>query len=295
MTDGQLHNDTALGLIEVIDEEKNEYVTVVRRPIDYLTSLKRIEAIRDPNLRISFCREFKSGGKDAVRNLAHKKGIRRVRCVERKQIISIKDKPNEHGKIYKGYQGGSNWGMEIYEYPQGHKKKDKWKGVVISRFDANQPGFKPGTTRRPAPTARLVMRLQINDCVEIEGSDKRKIMRLQKMAQSGTLCFSPVNEANVADRDQNKNVMGTYKNKNFTGKIEGREPNKQIKITKLGGKKVDRTVRVDDPELTWNYEDDFNFDRLRPSSLKALNPRKVHISPTGKINYEARRKPRQKS
>lgn len=298
MTDGQLHNDTALGLIKPIDEAKNEYETVVRRPIDYMADRKRVETIRDPHLRAAFIQGFDGGGsvgksgKEAVRDLAGKKGIRRLRCFGPKQAIPIKDK---HGKVYKGYQGDSNWGMEIYAFPEGSQKAGEWEGVAISRFNANKSGFQPGTTYRPEPTAYLVMRLQVNDCVEIEESGERRIMRLQQALQSGTLIFVPPNAANTYARDRNKNVTGTYRNEDFAGKITGGGQNKRVKIIKLGANKVDLNAELDDPELNWNHEDNFEFDRLRPSSLKARNARKVHISPTGKINYEVRRKPRRKS
>ena len=57
--------------------------------------------------------------------------------------------------------------MEIYEYPKTHTKAGKWVSVVISRFEANQPGFKPGESRKPHPAARLIMRLQRDDCIQI--------------------------------------------------------------------------------------------------------------------------------
>jgi len=99
--------------------------------------------------------------------------------------------------------------MEIYE---GHKKDSnghkKWEGVVISSFKANQSDFQPGMTYRPHPAARLVMRLQKNDCVEVrenKKSEKRKYMRVQKMDKSKTtLDLAPLHEANVAKRENKK-------------------------------------------------------------------------------------------
>ena len=296
-TDGQLHNDTALGLVKPINEARNEYVTVVRRPIDYITNRKRVEAIRDPYLRTAFIRIFDSAvsvgksGKETVHDLAREKGIRRLRCFGPKQAIPIRDK---HGKVYKGYQGDSNWGVEIYGFPNDSEKAGEWEGVVIPRFNANKSGFQPGTTYRPEPTAYLVMRLQANDCVEIGESGERRIIRLQKMGQNGTLIFAPLNEANADARNRNKNVTGTYRNKNFTGEVTGSGKNKRVKITKIGEKEVDFKVKLDDPELNWSYEDDFKFDQLSSNSLKALNARKAHVSPTGKVNYEVRRKPHRK-
>ena len=244
-TDGQLHNETALGLIEPIDERKNQWKTVVRRPIDYLKERKHVNAIRDDHLREEFLQAFdyaaESAGKgvEGVQALARERGIRRLRCFGPTQAIPICD---EGGKRYKGYQGDSNWGIEIYAFPEGHKKADKWEGVVISSFEANKSDFQPGTTCRPEPTARLVMRLQINDCVEIVENGHKRNMRLQKVDQpTGPMYFASINEANVAARHTDK-------------------------------------------------EDKFKFIRRNANSLKELNPRKIHISPTGQVSYEKRRK-----
>ena len=278
-TDGQLHNKTAFGLVSGPDE-KGDYVTVVRRPIDYLTTLKRVEAIRDPHLRQEFCQAFH---KQEIKTLACEKGIRSIRCFGPKQAIPIKDK---NDNPYKGYQGDNNWGMEIYAFPPNHEKADKWEGVVISRFDANKPDFKPGETHRPHPGARLVMRLQINECIEINQNNQNMIMRLQKIAQNGTLTFAPHNEANVANRHKNRNVTGTYKNSEFFGKAVGAGQNKKIEID---GEKI----ALDDPDLQhWTCEDGFLFLEKKADTLKTLTPRKVHISPTGQVSYENRCKPR---
>lgn len=243
-TDGQLHNETALGLVECLNKDKNEYRTVVRRPIDYFKDRKHVEAIRDDKLRAEFLQIFdeavagRKKGEEGIKDLAEEKNIRHLRCWGPKQAIPIKDK---NGKAYKGYQGDSNWGMEIYV---GHKKDpEEWEGVVISRFEANHPKFKPGTTHRPHPAARLIMRLQINDCIEIEVEGKKQYMRLQLMAQSGQLFFAPLHEANVDGR---------------------------------------------------NRKGEFKYLRKNAKPLQKLKARKIHISPTGQVSYEKRRKPRRK-
>jgi len=218
----------------------------VRRPIDYFKDRQHVKAIRDDKLRDEFLQAFDEAvavdkkGEEGVKDLAEEKGIRRLRGVGPKQAIPLKEK---NGNAYKGYQGDSNWGMEIYT---GHKKDpEEWEGVVISRFEANHPKFKPGMTYRPHPAARLVMRLQINDCVEIEEEGKKQYMRLQKMDQRGNLVFAPLHEANVDGRNRNK-------------------------------------------------EDDFEYLSRRANPLQKLKARKIHISPTGQVSYEKRRKPRRK-
>ncbi len=238
-TDGQLHNDTAYGIIASPDDKGLSEV-VVRKPVSWFEKKDRIEAIRDPALRNKFNQAFTAGGKERVATLASEMRIRSLRCTDKLKVIPIKDK---EGKAYKAYKGDSNWGMEIYEYPQGHKKAGKWEGVVISRFDANQNNFKPGQTHKPHPAARLVMRLQINDCIEIEEKNKKRIMRLQKISSS--LMFVEHHEANVDARNRDKENLFKYYSKTA-------------------------------------------------SKLKSVDARKVHISPSGKINYEIRRKPHRK-
>ncbi len=239
-TDGKLHNDTAYGIISSPDANGMSEV-VVRKPISWFENEKRLESIRDVSLRKKFIKVFESGGKEGVISLANSMRIRSLRRTENLKVIPIKD---EAGNEYKAYKGDSNWGMEIYEYPQGHKKAGRWDGVVISRFDANQHNFKPGQTHKPHPAARLVMRLQINDCIEIEENNKKRIMRLQRVSRN--LAFAEHHEANVDARDR-------------------------------------------------DIEDSFKYYLKMANPLKLANARKVHISPTGKLSHEVRRKPRHKS
>lgn len=246
-TDGQLHNDTAYGIISGPDENGLCEV-VVRWPIDKFKKRKDLEdkgqGIRDPRLKLEFLHAFDTAvnsgddGSKAIINLAEKKGIRSLRRTEKLKVIPVED---QSGNVYKAYKGDSNWGMEIYQYPATHKKANKWEGVVISRFEANQPGFIPGESRKPHPAARLVMRLQRDDCIEIQQGYKKQIVRLQKMNQNGQLAFAPLHEANVDARNRDSS-------------------------------------------------DPFNYLLKGANALKPLNARKVHISPTGKINHEKRRK-----
>ncbi len=239
-TDGQLHNETAYGVILILDEGDGLSEVVVRKPVNWFEKEDRTESIRDPSLRNQFKQAFKAGGKNQVMQLAGSLGIRNLRRTEKLKVIPVKDKT---GKVYKAYKGDSNWAMEIYEYPRGHEKAGRWEGILISRFAANQHNFQPGQTYKPHPAARLVMRLQINDCIEIEENGKKQFLRLQNI--SGHLTFADPNEANVDARNRDKG-------------------------------------------------DPFKYYLKSASTLKSVNARKVHISPTGKINYEIRRKPRRK-
>ena len=95
---------------------------------------KNLQKIRDHKLRGMFCDAFERGGKEAVLDLAKNQNIKRLRCLSQATVIPIQD--NE-GRAYKGYIGGSNWGIEIFEYPSGCKKAGKWEGITVTRFEAN--------------------------------------------------------------------------------------------------------------------------------------------------------------
>lgn len=206
-TDGQLHNDTAYGIVGESGKD-GLYEVVTRKEAGTFKSLKDIESIRDRQLRREFKGAFDTAeaseggsGTKAVQDLARRKGIRRLRQTESLSVIPIKDAA---GKPYKAYKGDSNWGIEIYAFPKGHHKAGKWQGVVISRFEANQEGFKPGETSRPHPAAKLIMRLHINDCVEMTEGDGTKLYRLQKVDQHGRMSFAELHEANVDSRNRSK-------------------------------------------------------------------------------------------
>ena len=247
-TDGKLHKATAYGIIKALDQNENRLSkVVVRWPIEKFENEKHLGSIRDPHLKKNFLATFRKAhhnktdqkGTDAIKVLARKKGIRRLRRVENLSVIPIRDQSNE---IYKAHPGDSNWGLEIFSYPEGHEKAGKWVGETISRFLANQKEFKPGSTYRPHPAARLVMRLQIDDCIEIENPDRENMhkcfLRVQKLS-ANKVTLAPLNEANVDARDRDS-------------------------------------------------EDSFKFIVKSPNKLKSLNAKKVHISPTGLVNYEKR-------
>ena len=203
-TDGQLHNETAYGLIQKA-EKGNRYEVVTRKPVAAFKKLRDIERIRDPRLRKEIVDAFEAAeaGEEAkaVQDFARRRGIRRLRQTETLSVIPILDAA---GKPYKAYKGDSNWGIEIYAFPPRHVKADKWEGVVISRFEANQQDFQPGQTYRPHPAAKLVMRLQINDCVEMEHGGERSLYRLQLVNQQGGMSFARLHEANVDRRNRSK-------------------------------------------------------------------------------------------
>jgi len=207
-TDGQLHNDTAYGIISGPDRKGTSEV-VVRKPIKDFKNRLDVLAIRDKHLRQKFLQAFDTEGAAGVARLAWDKKIRHLRRTKILSVIPIMDK---FGKAYKAYKGDSNWGMEIYEYPKGHPKAGNWDGKVISRFEANQKDFRLGQPNSPHPAARLIMRLQIGDCIEIEQGGLKQIMRVQKLSKPGRLDLAPHNEANVDARNRDNDDPFKYVN-----------------------------------------------------------------------------------
>ncbi|MGI9345574.1 MAG: type II CRISPR RNA-guided endonuclease Cas9 [Gammaproteobacteria bacterium] len=202
MTTGQLHNENPYGIVDP-KAQKQPIDVVIRWPITNFKTLKQLKKIRDPYLRKKFIKQFNQQGVDGILQLARGQGIRSLRITDKKSGFAIN---NAEGIPYQFVEGDSNWGLEIYEYPPGHQQADKWYGRVIRTFEANQPKFKLGCTYKPHPAARLVMRLQINDCVRLAGDSN--IYRVQSLSNSVALV--PVHWANVAKRIRNKECTPTY-------------------------------------------------------------------------------------
>ena len=198
-TSGQLHNETAYGLLG------GENV-VTRKPFDTLKPAD-ISKIRDPYLRdILWERTRGLTGKDFTAALEkfsmtspHYQGIRHVRMVERLNTIRIK---NKLGKAYKGYKGNSNHCVEVWRLTDG-----SWKSLVLTTFDANAHGLGHS---RPHPTAKLIMRLFNKDTVALDhpklGYFQASIARMS----SARIDLFPPNEANVDARSRNKDDAFDY-------------------------------------------------------------------------------------
>lgn len=134
--------------------------------------------------------------------------------------ISEPNQPERHGidaegnpLPYIGYVGGSNYCIEIVR-----NEKGKWEGEVISTFEAYQMVREHGKQRLRHPDLSLsgnplVMRLVIDDILRMEIDGKEQIMRMVKVAGSGQVWFSPINEANVDARNRDKGDPFVYMSK----------------------------------------------------------------------------------
>lgn len=209
-TTGQLHNETAYGLIKFSEDGPSEVVTRKN-----LADMKRsnLDDVRDPTLREAL-RELwdEVGGKAAeFAQQAESKGVpvngqrrpvRRVRLLNKQRVIPIGD---GDGSPYKGYLPGGNEFADIWRMRDG-----SWKMVAVPTFDANQPDFdierfRPTDkkTRRPDPAAKRLMRLQIDDMGALGRGPERRIVRVRKItnAKAGVLVvLDDHNEANVPAR-----------------------------------------------------------------------------------------------
>ena len=214
---GALHNETAYGLLDGPDKT-GLYSVVTTKPISFFDRRDKIEKIRDAKIRDNLLRVWDGENENkasiaSVLDMAAGLNVKKCRIVERKKVIPIN---GPDGKPYKAYDGNSNWGMEIYEFPEGHSQAKKWKGVVVSTYDANKAEFKPGETFRPHPAAKLVMRLQINDIIEVQSDGDQILYRVQKLSGS-TLTVAPLHEANVDSRNRDESDAFKYLYLSVTG------------------------------------------------------------------------------
>lgn len=226
MTSGQLHNDTAYGLLP-------DGFVVTRKPFDTLKAAD-LEKLCDEHLKNLIMahtkgldgKEFTQALEHFARTNPHYRNIRRVRLKERLSIIPILDK---NGKPYKGYKGDSNHCVEVWRMPDG-----KWKSCVLTTFEANKFGL--GHTR-PHPAAKLLMRLFNKDSVALDHPKfGAMVTSIAKMSVDRIYLF-PHNEANVDARARSKTDPFNYIN-------VGLGTFQNYKLRKIG---IDRLGRVSDP------------------------------------------------
>ncbi len=248
-TSGQLHKDTAYGVIEPLGDGR--YRVVQRKKLTNFTA-KDLNTVPDPALRDALRRLWdESGGSvaDFAKHAANpgvqvgssRQKVRRVRVYTEKLVIPVKD---DYGKVYKGYEPQSNELAEIWRMPEPDAS---WKTVVISTFSANQPTFN-SLDFRPHPAAKLMMRLQINDMGALGEGQYRRIVRVRKMDnnRSGPRIFlDDHNEANVAERIAQD--IKTRKETNTTGGMKD-GPFSAAKLRRQGFRKVrvDELGRIQD-------------------------------------------------
>lgn len=199
-TSGQLHNDTAYGIIDT-------HTVVSSTP---LLSLKPgdIEAttkgknIRDPHLQQLLAKATEGkNGKELEAALTQfsqtegpYKGIRSVRLVE-SLSENARVEINDGGTPYKAYKGDSNHCYELWRMPDG-----KVKAQVVTTYDANT-----GKSPRPHPAAKRLLRLFKKDMVRLQRDGREITCYVQKFAQDGSLFLVPHSEGNADARTRDSN------------------------------------------------------------------------------------------
>ena len=255
-TAGQLHNDTAYGLTDEIDERGNPIV-VRRKPFLSLTE-KDIPNIRDAELRTRL-HTATSGNKDfGAALLAFKEndprfgGIRHVRITEGLKVIPIRD---DAGRAYKGYKGDANYRYDVWEMPDG-----KWVAKVVTLFDAHQPDFDWGSLR-PHPAARRVLFLQQGDMVAYDHPrDGETIGVVVKFGQNGQITLVP------------HTASGDLKRRDALPSTEEEAIARGIRD------------RNGDPVF-----DPFKYFAPTAGGLKKINLRKLHVDEIGTVRHLKRR------
>ncbi len=187
-TSGKLHEETYYGLAKHQDDlEEGKVRLRVRVPMNGLRA-KDVADICDPDIRRELAYRLEGisekDAPEAIAKFASERHLRRVRIFvekNRKAMTAFKDK---EGKPYRYAATGGNHHIDIYCPIKDNKllktMAGKWYAETISTFDANQKDFSP-QWRKDHPTAKLVMRLHINDMVAYEENSKKEIRRVKKI------------------------------------------------------------------------------------------------------------------
>lgn len=143
-------------------------------------------------------------------------------------------------KPYKGYVGGSNYCIEIT-----CNEKGRWVGNVISTFEAYTLAKNLGELsalrrlrdkRNSSLGMPLVMRLMIDDSIELGDSESRQIYRVVKIGSNGRVFLAPLHESNVDAR--NRDPANPFKYISKTASTLQQSGCKLVTISPIGVKTV---------------------------------------------------------
>ena len=118
--------------------------------------------------------------------------------------------PDGRPRPYKGYKGDSNYCMEIVKTELGG-----WAWEVVSTFDAYQVTRKVGIQRLRHQTLSLsgkplVMRLIIGDYLLADFKGSTRLLTVKKIKSNGGIFVAQHNEANVRQREDEKDMSLVY-------------------------------------------------------------------------------------
>lgn len=187
-----LHKSSAYGFIRKGDK-KGTVVVAERVPLESFEKRDNIEKIADPVIRsnvlkaVQGLKEKSAEWKAALTTHSQQTGIRRIRIhFERTEdTLMPVNQPNDRGpqetrgQPYKLYALGGNYCAEIY-CPDKGKKAGQWQCEIISNYHAHKQDFIP-KWHRENPTAKLIMRLQINDMVAYQEDGQTVYRRVRKL------------------------------------------------------------------------------------------------------------------
>lgn len=197
-TAGQLHNDTAYGVVDDLTVvSRTPLLSLKPGDIEVTTKGKNI---RDPQLQQALAVATKGkDGKDfelALRAFSEKpgpyQGLRRVRLIETLQKSArVEIGETEKGTPLKAYKGDSNHCYELWKLPDG-----KVVARVVTTYEAHT-----GTKARPHPGAKRLLRVFKGDTIRLEESKFGPVFAIvAKFNGNGTLELVPHREANASER-----------------------------------------------------------------------------------------------
>lgn len=226
-TSGQLHNATAYGLIEPLEDGATEVTH--RKPVSEFKKRADLKKVRNDGLKaelMALWDEVHAEGGNAADfaerakrvGVSRRNGRRRVgsvRVVEKLRVVPISDRS---GRPYKGYKTDGNEFADIWRMRDG-----SWKIVVVSTFHANQPDFdierfRPTTSGgrhkgKPDPVAKRIARIYKNDMCVLGEGDERRVVRVRKITNpkrgSPLIFLDPHNESNMDARVRKKETGDT--------------------------------------------------------------------------------------
>ncbi|QEW21206.1 CRISPR-associated endonuclease Cas9/Csn1 [Marinibacterium anthonyi] len=201
-TAGQLHNDTAYGVVDAMTVVSRTPLLSLK-PSDIAVTPKG-KNIRDPQLQKAL--EIATRGKEgkafeaALRQFAEKagayQGLRRVRLIETLQESArVEIGTRSEGGPLKAYKGDSNHCYELWRLPDG-----KVKPQVVTTYEAHA-----GIEKRPHPAAKRLLRTFKRDMVALERNGETVICYVQKFNQAGILFLASHLESNADARDRDPN------------------------------------------------------------------------------------------
>jgi CRISPR-associated endonuclease Csn1 len=147
---------------------------------------------------------------------------RRVVKLEKLAVIPIASPSatHRHGVLpdgsprpYKGYKGDSNHCIEVV---RGHD--GRWEGEVVSTFEANRIARQEGAERlrdaRLSASGRpLVMRLFINDLLQLKEDGTKRLFRVATIRSNGQISLAEHFESNVDARQRDRTSGFSYLSK----------------------------------------------------------------------------------